>query len=136
MELTSFPLADEAQASDIAILGKKGRGKSYAAKGLVERLLDMGERVLILDPLGHWWGLKSCGDEPDYPAVVFGGQHADIEIGEESGRKLAQILVSEPVPAIVDMGTMRKAEPVTRCRISRGRRAFFVRGAYTEPCNF
>jgi hypothetical protein len=36
---------------DIAILGKKGRGKSYAAKGLVER-------VLVLDPLGHWWGLK------------------------------------------------------------------------------
>ena len=43
-------LPDEALASDIAILGKKGRGKSYAAKGLVERLLDLGERVLILDP--------------------------------------------------------------------------------------
>ena len=54
-----FIIPNEALRSDIAILGKKGRGKSYAAKGLVERLLDLGERVLILDPLGHWWGLKS-----------------------------------------------------------------------------
>jgi DNA helicase HerA-like ATPase len=52
-------IPDEALNTDVAILGKKGRGKSYAAKGLVERMLDLGERVLILDPLGHWWGLKA-----------------------------------------------------------------------------
>ncbi len=105
-------LPDEALASDIAILGKKGRGKSYAAKGLVERLLDLGERVLILDPLGHWWGLKSSadGDRPGYPVAVFGGHHADIEVSEESGRVLAQLLVAEPISAILDMGAMRKSE--------------------------
>ncbi len=105
-------LPSAALASDIAILGKKGRGKSYTAKGLVERLLDLGERVLILDPLGHWWGLKSSvdGERPGYPVAVFGGQHADIDISEDSGRTLAEILVAEPVPAIIDMGTMRKAE--------------------------
>jgi DNA helicase HerA-like ATPase len=57
-----FPvLPDQALTADIAILGKKGRGKSYAAKGVAERLLDLGERVLILDPLGHWWGSDYAG---------------------------------------------------------------------------
>ncbi len=107
-----FIIPNEALRSDIAILGKKGRGKSYAAKGLVERLLDLGERVLILDPLGHWWGLKASadGERPGYPVAVFGGHHADIEIGEKSGRILAEILVAEAVPAIIDMGAMRKGE--------------------------
>jgi hypothetical protein len=109
---SELAIPDAALTADIAILGKKGRGKSYAAKGLVERLLDLGERVLILDPLGHWWGLKASLDaeREGYPVAVFGGHHADIEIAEDSGRALAEILVSEPVPAIVDMGTMRKAE--------------------------
>ena len=82
---------------DIAILGKKGRGKSYAAKGLVERMLDLGERVLILDPLGHWWGLKASanGEQTGYFVPVFGGKHADVEINESCGRALARVLVAE-----------------------------------------
>lgn len=35
-------LPNEMLDSDIAILGRKGGGKSYTAKGIVERLLDMG----------------------------------------------------------------------------------------------
>ena len=108
--MTALP--DTALSTDIAILGKKGHRKSYAAQGLVERLLHLGERILILDPLGHWWGLKSSadGERPGYPIAVFGGHHADIEITEDSGRALAQILVGEPIPAIIDMGSMRKSE--------------------------
>jgi hypothetical protein len=30
------------------VIGKKGRGKTYVAKGLVERLLDLGRRVVVL----------------------------------------------------------------------------------------
>lgn len=45
-------IPNEMLDSDIAILGRKGTGKSYTAKGIVERLLDMGRRVLILDHLG------------------------------------------------------------------------------------
>ena len=68
--------------------------------------------ILILDPLSHWWGLKSSarGARTGYPTAVFGGQHTDIEIPDGSGRALAELLVAEPVPAIFDMGSMRKAE--------------------------
>jgi DNA helicase HerA-like ATPase len=44
------PIPDEALDADIAILGKKGRGKTYTAKGIVERLLRLNRRVLVLDP--------------------------------------------------------------------------------------
>jgi DNA helicase HerA-like ATPase len=41
----------------IAIVGTAGSGKTYTAKGFVERLLDAGARVTVIDPLGVWWGL-------------------------------------------------------------------------------
>jgi polynucleotide 5'-kinase involved in rRNA processing len=48
------PAALLADALDdrIAIIGTAGSGKTYAAKGFVERLLDIGARVAIVDPLG------------------------------------------------------------------------------------
>jgi hypothetical protein len=49
--LKPHPIPDAALDADIAILGKKGRGKTFTAKGVVERLLHMQRRVLVLDPL-------------------------------------------------------------------------------------
>src|SRR3954451_24140359 len=62
----------------IAIVGTAGSGKTYTAKAFVERLLDAGARVAIVDPLGVWWGLRAgATGETGYPVVVFGGRHAD-----------------------------------------------------------
>ena len=53
----------------IAIVGTAGSGKTYAAKGFVERLLDSAARVAVVDPLGVWWGLCASADghAPSYP---------------------------------------------------------------------
>src|ERR1700720_4177473 len=56
----AFPF--EALDDRIAIVGTAGSGKTYAAKGFVERLLDSGARVAIVDPLGVWWGLRASAD--------------------------------------------------------------------------
>jgi DNA helicase HerA-like ATPase len=56
----AFPF--EALDDRIAIVGTAGSGKTYAAKGFVERLLDSGTRVAIVDPLGVWWGLRASAD--------------------------------------------------------------------------
>src|SRR5437660_11946679 len=65
----------------IAIVGTAGSGKTYAAKGFVERLLDSGARVTIVDPLGVWWGLRAgAAGESGYPVIVFGGRHAEVQI--------------------------------------------------------
>jgi uncharacterized protein len=58
----AHPLPDAALDADIAILGKKGHGKTFTAKGIVERLLHLGRRVIVLDPLSVWWGLKASAD--------------------------------------------------------------------------
>ena len=47
----------------IAIVGTAGSGKTYAAKGFVERLIETGAHVTIVDPLGVWRGLRARNNE-------------------------------------------------------------------------
>ncbi len=67
----------------LAIVGTSGSGKTYAAKGLVERLIEEGARVCVVDPFGVWWGLRMGADglaPAADPVVVFGGRHADVAL--------------------------------------------------------
>src|SRR5215831_6394685 len=110
--LKLHPIPDAALDADIAILGKKGRGKTFTAKGIVERLLQMQRRVLVLDPLSIWWGLKSGADgkSPGFPIPVFGGPHKDIPLHDAAGPLLGELITSAGISAVLDMGQMRKAE--------------------------
>lgn len=110
--LKPHPIPDAALDADIAIVAKKGRGKTYTAKGIVERLLHMQRRVLVLDPLSVWWGLKSASDgkAPGFPIPVFGGPHADIPLHDAAGPIIGELIVSTGISAVLDMGQMRKAE--------------------------
>jgi hypothetical protein len=88
-----------------AIVGTAGSGKTYAAKGFVERLLESGARVTIVDPLGVWWGLRASADgsAPGYPVVVFGGKHADVPITSDVGVALGRIVAREALVCVVDL---------------------------------
>ena len=73
----------EIMATHVAIVGKTGSGKTYTAKGLVERLLEANRRVIVLDPTGAWWGLRSKADgAPGFPIPVLGGEHGDVPLAE------------------------------------------------------
>jgi DNA helicase HerA-like ATPase len=80
--IDAWILSADALDDRIAIVGTAGSGKTYAAKGFVERLLGAGARVAVVDPLGVWWDLRASatGGAAGYPVVVFGGKHADIPI--------------------------------------------------------
>jgi ribosome-binding protein aMBF1 (putative translation factor) len=110
--LKPHPIPDQALDADIAILGKKGRGKTFTAKGIVERLLQLRRRVIVLDPLSVWWGLKSAADgkAEGFPIPVFGGPHADIPLHDGAGPIIGQLIVSSGISAVLDLGLMRKAE--------------------------
>jgi hypothetical protein len=104
------PAALPAGALDdrIAIVGTAGSGKTYAAKGFVERLLDSGARVAIVDPLGVWWGLRASADgtAAGYPVVVFGGRHADVPIAAEMGGALGRMIAGEALACVVDLSEL------------------------------
>ena len=95
----------------IAIVGTSGSGKTYAAKGLVERLMDRGERVCIVDPLGVWWGLRAGADgsSSDYPVVVFGGRHADVPLDDGMGAALGHLVGTHPLACVVDVSDFGSA---------------------------
>jgi hypothetical protein len=92
----------------LAIVGKAGSGKTYAAKGLVEILLAEKRRVCILDPTGVWYGLRSSADgkRAGYSVAVFGGPHADVAIADQSGAALAHLVATKNLPTIIDLSEM------------------------------
>jgi uncharacterized protein DUF87 len=105
-----LPAAVSAAALDdrIAIVGTAGSGKTYAAKGFVERLLDSGARVAIVDPLGVWWGLRASADGSvaGYPVVVFGGKHADVPLTAEMGGALGRLIAGEALACVIDLSEL------------------------------
>jgi Cdc6-like AAA superfamily ATPase len=104
----SAALPADALDDRIAIVGTAGSGKTYTAKGFVERLLDSGARVAIVDPLGVWWGLRASADgsEAGYPVVVFGGKHADVPITAEIGAALGRLIASEVLACVIDLSEL------------------------------
>lgn len=101
-----------ALAQHIAVLGKTGSGKTYAAKGVVEGLLTDSVRVCIIDPTGAWCGLRSSatGKSAGFPVVIFGGTHADLPLGAAHGEALAEIIGTSSTPAIIDTSQMKVGE--------------------------
>ena len=100
----ALPLA--ALDDRLAIIGASGSGKTYAAKGLVERLLHRGARVCVVDPLGVWWGLRLAADGSapgPYPVVVFGGRHADVPLTPGMGAALGRLLGTHALACVVDV---------------------------------
>lgn len=98
----------ESLARAVAVVGATGSGKTYAAKGALEAPLDAGARVCVLDPTGAWWGLRSSADgqSPGFPVVIFGGEHADIEITEDHGEQLGRIVAERTMQCVIDVSLM------------------------------
>ena len=96
----------------LAIVGTSGSGKTYAAKGLAERLMDGGGRVCVVDPLGVWWGLRAAADGTSpspYPVVVFGGRHADLALEPGMGTALGTLIGTRALACVVDVSDLGSA---------------------------
>ena len=99
-------------------------GKTYAAKGLIEHLLDNDARVCIVDPLGVWWGLRQGADgraSAPHPVVVFGGQHGDVALTPNMGAALGHLIAAQALACVVDVSGLGSGA---------ARRAFMT--AFTE----
>lgn len=94
------------------ILAKKRRGKSYTAQVEAEELLELGQQVVVLDPTGAWWGLRSSADgkSAGYPITIFGGEHADAPLEPTAGEMIATAIVADGFSAVIDLTNLRKGE--------------------------
>ena len=111
MTTNSADVLDAVVERHLVVLGKTGSGKTYAAKGIVERLLQRRRRVCIVDPTGVWWGLKATaeGGPSKLPVAVLGGDHGDLPLEEGMGEGAATAAVRLPIALVLDLSLMTHA---------------------------
>jgi len=94
----------------LAIVGASGSGKTYSAKGLLERLVDQGAQVYVVDPLGVCWGLRAGADGGTSPlpcpVTLFGGRYADVPLDEGTGRDHGNLVGRHRMACVVDVSNL------------------------------
>lgn len=105
----NLKLPVNAVTQTFAFMGRRGSGKSYAAGKLAEEMLDVGAQVVVLDPVGTWWGLRTLANgKPGYSIPVLGGPHGDIPLEPTGGVVVAKFIVDTGTSMIVDLSRFRK----------------------------
>src|SRR5262249_7963862 len=113
MLMRAKQIPDVALDKHIAFLGATGSGKTSSAKsGVVEPALEAGERVLMIDPTGAWWGLRvgANGKSKGYPIYIFGGEHGDYPLRAKDAAILAEAFSTSSDSAIFDTSLMTVTE--------------------------
>ena len=109
-------LPDAALDGRLCVVGISGSGKSTTAKGGVERLLEQGRRVCIVDLLDGWWGLRlrRDGKSPAFPVAIFGGLHGDLPLTEHAGALIGQAVAQSEGSTIVSLAELDGDAPRRR----------------------
>ncbi len=99
----------------IGVLAKRRAGKSYLLRRLIEQLLKAKQQVVVVDPKGDTWGLRSSADGkgPGYPVVILGGDRGDVKLEPNAGEVVAKLVVEERVSVLLDLSLFRKHEVAT-----------------------
>jgi hypothetical protein len=111
----NLPIPEAALDKHIAFLGGTGSGKTSGAKsGVVERTLDAGERVIVIDPTSAWWRLRlgKDGKGKGFPIYIFGGEHGDYPLRVRDAEVLAEAFATSSDSAIFDTSLMTVGERV------------------------
>lgn len=89
-----------------AFVGMSGSGKTYGAGTCVEKLLEAKARVIIVDPLGVWWGLRLATKgvaASGYNVPIFGGAHGDLALTEHAGALIGETVAGMAESSIIDL---------------------------------
>lgn len=107
-------LPAEAITQTFGILAKRGVGKTYTASVMTEEMLKADLPVVVCDPIGVWWGLRSSatGKRAGLPIIVLGGDHGDAPLEDTAGAVIADLVVDERVSLVLDLSLFRKAGQV------------------------
>jgi uncharacterized protein len=96
----------------LAMIARKGGGKTYLAQLIAELMLDAGAQIAALDIVGNWFGLRLAADgkRKGKDIVILGGEHGDVPLTPASGAHVARFLVEKRVSAVLDISTFRRGE--------------------------
>ena len=125
----------DAVTETIAILGRRGSGKTNTAVVFTEELLDAGLQVLIVDPTDVWWGLKSSADgkAAGYPVVVLGGRHADLPLTGTDGATIADFVIDNPVSVVCSLRQLKSKGEQRRFVTDLATRLYARQGEIDQP---
>ena len=108
--------ASDSSTMTAAILAKKGSGKTYLGMVLAEEFMmspGLGVPVVMVDPTGVWYGLRSMADgsPSSFAVLILGGAFGDLTLTCKQGEQAAN-LVDElrPRPVIIDLSRMIPSE--------------------------
>jgi uncharacterized protein len=101
----------DAVTQTFGILGKRGSGKTTTASVLAEELLRNELPLVIVDPTGAWWGLRSSADggSEGFPITILGGDHGDGALEETAGKALAELVAEKAPPLVLDLSLLSKS---------------------------
>lgn len=110
LNIGTIKLPLNAATKTMAILAKRGAGKTYVAAVLFEEFHKNGIPCVVFDPIDVWWGVRLGvnGKDRGLPIVVFGLANSDIEIDRDMGRKIAQAVVKDNISCIISTFGMPK----------------------------
>ena len=102
----------DAITQTFAQIGKRGAGKTYLASMIAEQMLNVQAQVIVLDPIGNWWGLRVDADGKSKGKDIFiiGGTHGDVPLASEGGKEIAKLLVEKSISVVLDISEFRKNE--------------------------
>jgi DNA helicase HerA-like ATPase len=106
-------LPGDAATQKLAFLARSGAGKTYGAGVFVEQLVAAGNQVVVIDPVGVWWGLRLAADgkRPGIGTIyVFGGQRGDVPLEHAAGELVANLIVDLGISVVLDVSDMTGGE--------------------------
>ena len=101
----------EMMTQKIAILARTGAGKTNTATVIAEGVMVAKQQVVVLDPKGDWWGLRSSanGQAAGFPITVLGGDHGDLPLEPRAGAVIADV-AAEGASLVIDLSAFTGGE--------------------------
>lgn len=112
LNIGSMKLPKASATKGFGFIGKRGSGKSYGAAVFAEELYKTKVPFVVFDPIDVWWGLKVLADGKGkgLPIVVFGKEHADVQLDRTMGKRIAEAVVKHNISCVISTFGMNKTE--------------------------
>lgn len=109
----SLVLPLEVAGEATGILAKRGAGKTNTGTVLVEEVVAKGVQVVVLDPVGVWYGLRAGADggpSGGLDVYVLGGAHGDLPLEAHGGADVADAAVEYGQSFVLDLSDFSKTQ--------------------------